>query len=97
MSCDSMFEIILGKNAEALGDIARAEAFYEKAHYMVPSRLYPLVRLMRLQIRTGRNQEALQTAQRIAAMPVNERHTGMVRLREETMSTLDSLRCLCPQ
>lgn len=97
MSCDPMFEIILGKNAEALGDIARAEAFYEKAHYMVPSRLYPLVRLMRLQIRTGRNQEALQTAQRIAAMPVNKRHTGMVRLREETMSTLDSLRCLCPQ
>lgn len=97
MSCDPMFEIILGKNAEALGDDARAEALYEKAHYMVPSRLYPLVRLMRLQIRTGRNQEALQTAQRIAAMPVNERHTGMVRLREETMSTLDSLRCLGPQ
>ena len=97
MSCDPMFEIILGKNAEALGDTARAEAFYEKAHYMVPSRLYPLVRLMRLQIRTGRNQEALQTAQRIVAMPVNERHAGMVRLREETMSTLDSLRCLCPQ
>lgn len=94
MSCDPMFEIIMGKNAEALGEDARAEALYEKAHYMVPSRLYPLVRLMRLQIRTGRNQEALQTAQRIAAMPVNERHTGMVRLREETMSTLDSLRFL---
>jgi len=94
MSCDPMFEIIMGKNAEALGEDARAEALYEKAHYMVPSRLYPLVRLMRLQIRTGRNQEAMQTAQRIAAMPVNERHTGMVRLREETMSTLDSLRFL---
>lgn len=92
MSCDPMFEIIMGKNAEALGENARAEAFYEKAHYMVPSRLYPLVRLMRLQIRTGRNQEALQTAQRIAAMPVNERHAGMVRLRKETLSSLDSLK-----
>ena len=92
MSCDPMFEIILGKNAEALGDDARAEALYEKAHYMVPSRLYPLVRLMRLQIRTGRDQEALQTAQRIVSMPVNDRHDMMVMLRRETQTTLDSLK-----
>ena len=91
MSCDPMFEIILGKNAEALGDDTRAEALYEKAHYMVPSRLYPLVRLMRLQVRTGRNREALETARRIVMMPVNERHAGMVKLREETKVTLDSL------
>lgn len=91
MSCDPMFEIILGKNAEALGDDTRAEALYEKAHYMVPSRLYPLVRLMRLQVRTGRNREALETARRIVMMPVNERHEGMVKLREETEVTLDSL------
>ena len=91
MSCDPMFEIILGKNAEALGDDTRAEALYEKAHYMVPSRLYPLVRLMRLQVRTGRSGEALETARRIVMMPVNERHAGMVKLREETKVTLDSL------
>lgn len=92
MSCDPMFEIILGKNAEALGDVSKAEALYEKAHYMVPSRLYPLVRLMRLQIRMGRNQEALQTAQRIVSMPVNARNDGMVMLHRETESTLDSLK-----
>ena len=91
MSCDPMFEIILGKNAEALGEDSRAEALYEKAHYMVPSRLYPLVRLMRMQVRTGRNGEALETARRIVMMPVNERHAGMVKLREETKVTLDSL------
>ena len=91
MSCDPMFEIILGKNAEALGDDTRAEALYEKAHYMVPSRLYPLVRLMRLQVRTGRSGEALETARRIVMMPVNERHAGMMKLREETKVTLDSL------
>lgn len=91
MSCDPMFEIIMGKNAEALGENARAEALYEKAHYMVPSRLYPLVRLMRLQARQGRHAEAMELARRIVAMPVNDRHAGMVRLREETRSTLDSL------
>lgn len=91
MSCDPMFEIIMGKNAEALGEDVRAEALYEKAHYMVPSRLYPLVRLMRLRVRQGRNAEALEMARRIVAMPVNKRHAGMVKLRDETRATLDSL------
>lgn len=91
MSCDPMFEIIMGKNAEALGDVDKAAALYEKAHYMVPSRLYPLVRLMRLQIRQGRDAEALETAREIVAMPVNGRNGGMVRLHRETQKTLDSL------
>lgn len=91
ISCDPMFEIIMGKNAEALGDAEKATALYEKAHYMVPSRLYPLVRLMRLQVRQGRDGEALETARAIVAMPVNDRNTGMVRLHEETQKTLDSL------
>ena len=91
MSCDPMFEIIMGKNAEALGDCEKAAALYGKAHYMVPSRLYPLVRLMRLQIRQGRDPQALETARQIVAMPVNGRNAGMVRLHEETQKTLDSL------
>lgn len=91
MSCDPMFEIIMGKNAEALGDCEKAAALYGKAHYMVPSRLYPLVRLMRLQIRQGQDAKALETARQIVAMPVNGRNAGMVRLHEETQKTLDSL------
>ena len=91
LSCDPMFEIIMGKNAEALGDFDRAEELYEKAHYMVPSRLYPLVRLMRLQIRQESDEAALETARVIVSMPVNDRNAGMVRLREETQATLDSL------
>ena len=87
-----MFEIIMGKNAEALGFLDKASELYEKAHYMVPSRLYPLVRLMRLQIRSGSDTEALVTAREIMEMPVNERHAGMVRLWEETKKSLDSLR-----
>lgn len=92
MSCDPMFEIIIGKNAEAMGDDIKAELMYEKAHYMVPSRLYPLVRLVRLYVRTGRDDEAESVAEMIVSMPVNPRHEGMVRLRTEMLSTLDSLR-----
>ena len=98
LSCDPMFEIILGKNAEAMGNYAEAAKLYEKAHYMVPSRLYPLVRLMRLQVRLGDDDAALETARAIVSMPVNDRNAGMVRLRAETQATLDSLsaqRC-CP-
>ena len=91
LSCDPMFEIILGKNAEAMGNYAEAAKLYEKAHYMVPSRLYPLVRLMRLQVRLGDDDAALETARAIVSMPVNDRNAGMVRLREETQATLDSL------
>ena len=90
-SCDPMFEIILGKNAEAMGDYAEAARLYEKAHYMVPSRLYPLVRLMRLQIRQGSDEAALGTARQIMSMPVNDRNAGMARLHNETQATLDSL------
>ena len=91
MSCDPMFEIIMGKNAEAQGDCEKAASLYEKAHYMVPSRLYPLVRLMRLQVRQGRDEDALATAQQIVSMPVNGKNAGMVRLQDETRRTLDSL------
>ena len=91
LSCDPLFEIIMGKNAEALGDYERAAKLYRKAHYMVPSRLYPLVRLMRLQVRQGRDGEALATAREIVAMPVNERNAGMVRLHGDTVKALDSL------
>ena len=91
LSCDPMFEIILGKNAEAMGNYAEAARLYEKAHYMVPSRLYPLVRLMRLQVRLGEDDAALETARAIVSMPVNDRNAGMVRLRAETQATLDSL------
>jgi len=91
LSCDPMFEIIMGKNAEALGDFDRAEVLYEKAHYMVPSRLYPMVRLMRLQIRQESDEAALKTAREIVSMPVNDRNAGMTRLHKETQVTLDSL------
>ena len=91
LSCDPMFEIILGKNAEALGNYVEAARLYEKAHYMVPSRLYPLVRLMRLQVRLGEDDAALETARAIVSMPVNDRNAGMPRLHKETQVTLDSL------
>ena len=92
ISSDPMFRVIMGRNFEALGDYARAEEEYLKAHYTVPCRIYPLLRLMRLQIRAGRDPDAVVTGTEITEMPVNERNAAMLGLQREARQTLDSLR-----
>lgn len=92
ISSDPMFRVIMGRNFEALGAYTRAEEEYLKAHYMVPCRIYPLLRLMRLQIRAGRDPDAVVTGTEITEMPVNERNAAMLGLQREARQTLDSLR-----
>lgn len=94
MSSDPMFHVIMGRNLEAMGDVRGAEAEYERAHFMVPCRIYPMVRLMRLYIRQGRNDEALGVARQIERMPLNGKNGSMLRLHKEAMHSLDSLRSL---
>lgn len=94
VSSDPMFRVIMGRNYEALGDAAGAEAEYLRAHYMVPCRIYPLVRLMRLTIRAGRDAEARAIGEKILSMPLSEGHGSMLKLRRETEASLDSLRRL---
>lgn len=43
----------MGRNYEALGEYGAAREEYIRAYYMVPCRLYPLVRLMRMEIALG--------------------------------------------
>ena len=69
---------------------------YGTAHYMVPCRLYPLVRLMTLRLDAGDPVGAVEIGEQIVKMPVNERHTTMVRLRDEAQSRLDSLKSVLP-
>ena len=94
LSSDPMFYNIIGRNYEALGKFADAENAYLHAHYMVPQRLYPLVRIMRMYIRGGNNDQALKYAQEIIEMPINENHKLMQDLRNEAHYCLDSLRLI---
>ena len=91
LSSDPMFDIIIGRDHEALGDLGKAREAYLRAHYMVPGRLYPLVRLMRLQVAAGQDAQALQTARTLLDLPVNPRHRTMQRLHDEAAATRDSL------
>ena len=92
ISSDPMFHVIMGRNSEAIGDAGAAEAEYLTAWYMVPCRIYPLVRLMRLKIRCGDNAAAISIGEKIISVPVRDGHRNMLRLKEETTVSLDSLR-----
>jgi len=97
ISCDPMFHVIMGRDYEALGECEHAEKEYLMAHYMVPCRLYPLVRLMKMYISQGRNEEAIFVGERIVQMEVRQNHVSMERLMQETVSSLDSLKtCFLP-
>ena len=91
ISSDPMFHNIIGKNHEALQEYDMAEEEFMTAHYMVPSRLYPLCLLMDMYIGLGMHGEAVRVGRTISGMPVNPRNRNMVRLRDETEEKLDSL------
>lgn len=95
ISSDPMFHNIIGKNYEALGDCRHAEKEYLKAHYMVPSRIYPLSLLMDMMIRQGRDAEAVEIGEMVRGMYVNEKVLPMKRMQKECISKLDSLKRIC--
>lgn len=90
-SSDPMFHVIMGRCREASGDYEGAGKEYETAHYMVPCRLYPLVRLMHLKIKAGDPETAKRLGAEIVRMPVNGRLPSMKSLYDEARQVLDSL------
>ena len=94
LSSDPMFDIIIGRDLEAMSDYEGARSAYLKAHYMTPGRLYPLMRLMRLQMAAGQDTQALQTARVLLDIPVNPRNLTMQRLHDEAKAARDSLMSL---
>ena len=83
MSSDPMFWNIIGKNHQAAGQYEAAGKAYEKAHYMVPCRLYPLVLLMKMYEETGETRKARDIGDKILSMPVNPKNRTMTGLQEE--------------
>lgn len=92
ISSDPMFYNIIGKNYEAMGAYDLAEGAYMHAHYMVPSRIYPLSLLMNLKIRTRDIHYAIMIGEKIQSMYINEKVAAMRRLQNEAISKLDSLK-----
>lgn len=91
LSSDPMFYNIMGKNFEALGQCEKAEECYMHAHYMVPSRLYPLVLLMEMHIRNDERDKAVYFGRKALSIPVNDRLVSMRTLHDRAVSCLDTV------
>lgn len=89
ISSDPMFYDIIGKNYEKMGDYDNARECWLHAHNMVPSRLYPYVLLMEMYDHQGNVGEAKKYAEAAAALPVNEKHSGMVELHDRVEKYLE--------
>lgn len=75
-----------------MNEYDKAENEYTVAHYMVPSRLYPLVLLMELYVSIGEYDNAFAVGESILRMPINVRNMPMRKLRYRTLICMDSLK-----
>lgn len=67
VSCDPVFYTLMGNNYRDLGAVAEAESAYRKAFGMLPGRMYPLYRLMKLYEAEGQMRKAEEVARQIIA------------------------------
>lgn len=91
LSCDPIFHIIMAKNYFALGHFDTAEQELLTAHWLIPSRIYPLLLLMELYDDTGQTIDAINIGKQIKGMSVYERNPNMVTLYCKSMSLLNKL------
>ena len=67
-SSDPMFYNIIGNNYKELGMLDSSAYFYQKAHDIIPSRMYPLYLQMKLYDQTGERESTINIARRIIEM-----------------------------
>lgn len=67
VSCDPVFYTLMGNNYRDLGAVAEAESAYRKAFGMLPGRMYPLYRLMKLYEAEGQMRKVEEMARQIIA------------------------------
>lgn len=67
VSCDPVFYTLMGNNYRDLGAVAEADSAYRKAFGMLPGRMYPLYRLMKLYEAEGQMRKAEEMARQIIA------------------------------
>ena len=62
---DPMVYNIMGNNYKSLGEILVAEGYYQKAHSIIPNRIYPLYLLATLYFDAGQDEKAIVMAERV--------------------------------
>lgn len=88
ISCDPMFHVMMGNNYLDLGAAREAETAYRKAFSLLPNRVYPLYRLMKLYEATGEGGKARDMARRIAAFRAKVDSPAVRKMKEEAEGLL---------
>lgn len=89
-SSDPMFYNILGKNYQALGDWDIAESCFQHAHNMIPSRIYPLYLMTRLQVESKQYNKALTTASKALTMKIKVESEQALALKQELQEIINT-------
>ncbi|MBS4807380.1 MAG: tetratricopeptide repeat protein [Paraprevotella sp.] len=92
VSCDPVFYTLMGNNYRDLGAVAEAESAYRKAFGMLPGRMYPLYRLMKLYEAEGQVHEAEEMARQIAAFRPKVDSPAMREMKNEAKEFLKKIK-----
>lgn len=83
LSADPMFLVVMGNNFRAMGLPAEAERCYRRAFSVMPNRIYPLYRLMKLYDEQGRRADCLRMARRVATFDVKVESEATREMKRE--------------
>lgn len=83
LSPDPMFLVVMGNNYRDMGLPDEAERCYQRAFSVMPNRIYPLYRLMKLYEGLGRQKDCLQMARRVAAFDEKVESQATREMKEE--------------
>ena len=92
VSCDPVFYTLMGNNYRDLEAVAEAESAYRKAFGMLPGRMYPLYRLMKLYEAEGQVHEAEEMARQIAAFRPKVDSPAMREMKNEAKEFLKKIK-----
>ena len=90
LSADPMFLVLMGNNYRAMGLPAEAERCYRLAFSVMPNRIYPLYRLMKLYEEQGRRADCLRMARRVAAFGVKVESEATREMKREAVELLSN-------
>ena len=92
LSADPMFTVLMGNNYRAMGLPAEAERCYRRAFSIMPNRIYPLYRLMKLYEEQGRRADCLRMARRVAAFDVKVESEATREMKREAENIVTAVK-----
>ena len=86
-----MFHILMGRNYEDMQEYGTADSLYSHAFYMVPNRVYPLYRRMKLYETMKDSTRMLDLAKRITYFKVKVESPATRDIKKEAEEMITTL------